>query len=96
MRVRFRDVASGEYRERSWEVPYSGPTTTLEQAAPSLRLAATSAAFSEWLAGSPFAAEVNPDRLLPLLQGVTEHFGADPRPKKLEWMLRQAKAAAGK
>jgi hypothetical protein len=68
----------------------------LEQATPTLRLAASAAAFAEWLVASPFAAEVNVDRLLPLLHGVSEEFGADPRPKKFEWMLRQAKAVAGK
>ncbi len=53
-------------------------------------------AFSEWLVASPFAAEVTPDRLLGYLSGVPEICGADARPKKLEWMIRQAKSIAGK
>jgi hypothetical protein len=34
--------------------------------------------------------------LLGLLSGVPEVYGADPRPKKLEWMIRQAKSISGK
>ena len=35
-------------------------------------------------------------RLLKDLSGVPEIYGADQRPKKLEWMLRQAKSLSGK
>jgi hypothetical protein len=70
--------------------------SSLEQASPATRLAATASAFSEWLVASPFAGEVTPDRLLGYLSGVPEIYGADARPKKLEWMIRQAKSIAGK
>ena len=36
------------------------------------------------------------DQLLGLLRGVPEVYGADARPKTLEWMIRQAKSIAGK
>ena len=52
--------------------------------------------FSEWLVVSPFAGEVTPDRVLGYLSGVPEVYGADSRPKKLEWMIRQTKSIAGK
>ena len=39
---------------------------------------------------------ITPDRLLGYLSGVPEIYGADARPKKLEWMVRQAKSIAGK
>jgi hypothetical protein len=48
------------------------------------------------LAGSPFAMEVTSDRLLGLLSGVPAIHGADARPKKLEWMIRQAKSLSGR
>jgi hypothetical protein len=89
--VRFKNPATGLFSEREWMVPYTGPAAPLEQASPALRLAATASAFSEWLAGSPFAAEVTTDRLSSLLRGVSEAYGSDPRPRKLEWMLRQAR-----
>jgi hypothetical protein len=44
----------------------------------------------------PFAGEVTTDKLLSLMSGVPETYGADQRPKKLEWMIRQAKSLEGK
>jgi len=96
VRVRFRIPGTADYREHAWDVPFTGNAVALDQASPAMRLAATASAFSEWLASSPYAGEVTPDRLLGYLSGVPEVYGADARPKKLEWMIRQAKSIAGK
>jgi Mg-chelatase subunit ChlD len=95
VRVRYKVPGTTEYHEHEWAVPYTGSAAALDQAGPAMRLAATASSFSEWLA-SPYAAEVTPDRLLGYLTGLPEMYGADARPKKLEWMLRQAKSLAGK
>jgi Mg-chelatase subunit ChlD len=95
VRARFRIPQTNDYREHEWIVPF-GSAVDLEQSSPALRLATSASAFSEWLAGSPFAGEVRTDRLLGILSGVPEVYGADPRPKKLEWMIRQAKSISGK
>lgn len=96
VRVRYKVPGTADYREHEWAVPFTGPAVALEIASPAMRLAATAGAFSEWLTGSPFAGEVTPDALLGLMSGVPDVFGADARPKKLEWMIRQAKSLAGK
>jgi Mg-chelatase subunit ChlD/anti-sigma factor RsiW len=96
VRVRYRVPTTGQYLEHEWMVPFTGMSVSLEQASPALRLAASASAFSEWLVSSPYAGEVTPDRLLGYLRGVPEVFGADARPKKIEWMIRQAKAIAGR
>jgi Mg-chelatase subunit ChlD len=96
VRVRYKVPGTVEYREQEWPVPFTGNSVPLEQASPALRLAATASAFSEWLVSSPYAGEVTPDRLLASLSGVPEVYGADTRPKKLEWMIRQAKSLAGR
>ncbi len=96
VRVRFRLPGTTDYQEHAWDVPYTGSAVTLDQATPAMRLAATASAFSEWLAASPYAGEVTPDQLLADLRGVPEIYGADALPKKLEWMIRQAKSIAGK
>ena len=96
VRVRYKIPGTTDYREHEWAVPYTGNAISMEQASPAMRLAATASAFSEWLAGNPYAAEVTLDRLIGYLTGVPEVYGADARPKKLEWMLRQAKSLAGK
>jgi Mg-chelatase subunit ChlD len=96
VRARFKIPGTEDYREHEWPVAYSGNATPLDQASAAMRLAASASAFSEWLASSPYAAEVNPDALLRYLKGIPEQFGADSRPKKLEWMIRQAKSISGK
>ena len=96
VRVRYRIPGTAEYRELEWAVPFTGAVAQLDQASPAIRLASTAAAFSEWLASSPFASDVTPDRLLGYLNGVPSIYGADKRPQKLEWMIRQAKALSGK
>jgi Mg-chelatase subunit ChlD len=96
VRVRFKVPATSDYREHEWPLAYDGSAKPLDQSSPALRLAASASAFSEWLVSSPFAAEVTPDKLLGYLGGVPETWPADPRPKKLEWMIRQAKSVAGK
>jgi secreted protein with Ig-like and vWFA domain len=96
VRVRYRVPGTQDYRERSWEVPYTGGAPALEQSSAAMRLASVAAEFSEWLAGSPFAQEVTLDDLQKILNGVPQVYGADPRPKQLVTMLREAKSVAGK
>lgn len=96
VRVRYKVPGTADYRELAWPVPYNGSAVPLPQASPAMRLAVSATAFSEWLAGSPFAGEVTPDQLLQVLGGVPATYGADERPKKLEWMIRQAKSLSGK
>jgi len=95
VRVRYQVPGTHEYREQEWTVPYEGAAPALDQAGPAMRLAATAGTFAEWLAASPFVAEVSSDRLLACLRGVPEVYGADPRPHKLEWMIRQTKSLSG-
>ena len=96
VRVRYKVPGTAEYREQSWDVPYTGGAVAMDQATPAMRLAATASAFSEWLATSPFAAEVSTEELLKYLSGVPQVYGADARPAKLEWMIRQARSISGK
>jgi Mg-chelatase subunit ChlD len=96
VRVRYKVPGTTDYHEHEWPVPYTGNAVALEQASPAMRLAATASALSEWLVSSPYAGDVSPDRLLGYLSNVPEVYGADARPKKLEWMIRQAKSIAGK
>jgi secreted protein with Ig-like and vWFA domain len=96
VRVRFKIPGTSDYREHEWPVPFNGNAVSLEQSSPAMRLAASASAFSEWLVSSPYATEVTPDRLLGYLSGVPDVYGADARPKKLEWMIRQAKSVAGR
>lgn len=96
VRVRFRDPGTSDYHEHEWAVPFTGDVPPLEQASSALRLAGAASAFSEMLANNPFAAEVTSDRLLNILSGVPPIYGADPRPTKLEWMIRQVRSISNR
>ncbi len=96
VRVRYKVPGTTDYREQAWDVPFTGNALSLEQSSPAMRLAASASAFSEWLVASPFAGEITHDRLLSVLSGVPDVYGSDARPKKLEWMIRQAKSLEGK
>lgn len=94
-RVRYRDPATDRYHELAWTLAYLGPAPEIAAARPAMRLAVVAALFGEWLAQSPFAGDVTPERLLPLLADVPEVFAPDPRPSQLVVMLEQAQALAG-
>lgn len=95
VRVRYREPASGLYREMSWPVPYAGVARPLDNASAAMRLAVVAGAFSERLASNPYASEVKIGSLLSYLNGVPEAFDLDPRPRKLEWMLREYQRISG-
>ena len=95
VRVRYRIPGTTEVREQAWDVAYTGGAVSLEQSGAAMRLAAVAGEFAEWLAASPSAQEVTPDELLRYLSGTTETYGADLRPKQLEWMIRQAESIEG-
>lgn len=96
VRVRFKVPATGEYIEQEWPLAYQPRAAALDQSSPALRLATGAAAFGEWLASSPYAAEVNLSALQNLLRDVPEHFSPDPRPQQLSNMIRQAQGIVGK
>ena len=94
-RIRFMNPATGRYEEQSWPLAYDRNSPTLDQAAPSIRLAACAAAFAEWLARSPYAAEVTPDALLGYLNEAVENYALDARPRQLQSMIQHARSMGG-
>ncbi len=94
-RVRHKVPATGVYEEQEWPMEYRTSAPAIEQASPTLRLAATASAFSELLANNPYAAEVTPDRLAAWMSGVPEAFAPDERPRMLLEMIRQYRNVRG-
>jgi Mg-chelatase subunit ChlD/tetratricopeptide (TPR) repeat protein len=94
--VRYRTPGTSDYYEHAWDVPYTGASPSLDQAGPAIRLAASASAFSEWLAGSPYAGEVNPSQLLGYVRDLPELYGPDHRPAELVQMLQEATSIAGR
>jgi len=94
--VRYRAPGTADYYEHAWNVPYAGTAAALDAASPGMRLAGVAAAFSEWLAASPYAGGVTLDRLAQTLRGVPEAYGADQRPQRLATMISEARSISGK
>jgi hypothetical protein len=95
VRVRYREPGSGRYREHEWVVPYEGEAEGLERVGVGMRLAVVAGVFGEWLSRSPYAGQVELRGLVRYLEGVGEGYGVDERPRRLEWMIRQAQSIAG-
>ena len=96
VRVRYKVPGTGNYHEYEWAMPYTGNAPSLAQSTPALRLAATSAGFAEWLVSSPWAGEITTDALIPLMQGIPQHYAPDARPTRLLEAIRQAKSISGR
>ena len=88
--VRFRDVATGQMIENRWPIPYESNTARLDQAEPSMQLAATSALFAAKLAGGPLADSVDLPSLQNLLTKLPAPFANQPRVQQLRTMIDQA------
>jgi uncharacterized protein YegL len=92
VRVRFKVPGTQLYREREWIVRYYPSIVPLDQSAPSMRLAAASTLFAEWLAESPHAGLVRLSDLESLLRGIPEIYSNDPRPAVLAQMIGKAQS----
>jgi Mg-chelatase subunit ChlD/predicted kinase len=90
--VRFRDVSTGQMVERRWPIPYESNAPRLEQADPSLQLAAAAALFATKLAGGPLADSVDLAQLQNVLTKLPERVASQPRVQQLRAMIDQAKA----
>lgn len=96
VRVRFKKPGTEDFQEYEWNLEDQVPAPAIADAAPTLRLASTAAWFAEWLGGIPGAEQISLTQLLQLLQGVPQHWPADPRPKQLEQMIQQTKSITGR
>lgn len=90
--VRFRDLTTGQMIERRWPIPYDSSTPRLEQAEPTMQLAATAALFAAKLSGGSLADSVDLGQLQQLLAKVSEQYATQPRVVQLRTMVEQAKA----
>lgn len=95
MRVRYRVPATGAYQEKEWELPFVPNATKLAEASAALKLSASAAAFAEWLAQSPHAAEVTLGGIQNLMGNVPETFSPDTRPRELRQMIQSARSISG-
>jgi Domain of unknown function (DUF3520)/von Willebrand factor type A domain/von Willebrand factor len=88
--VRFRDLATGKMIENRWPIPYEYNPPRMEQAEPTMRLAACAALFAAKLGGGPLADSVNLADVQKLLSNLPEHVAGQTRVQQLRAMVEQA------
>jgi Ca-activated chloride channel family protein len=88
--VRYREPATGKYKETSWPLPHRPNPPALDKASPAMRVAASSATFAEWLARSPYAGDVELMKLQQYLAGLQQEFPAHSPVQSLLQMIRAA------
>ncbi|MGJ8654695.1 MAG: YfbK domain-containing protein [Opitutaceae bacterium] len=90
LQVRYRVPATGEYVERAWQLEMPHNIPNLQDAEPSLRLAASSALFAERLANNPFASNYSFEDLEGLTRDLPAAFPTQPRVVELQNMIQSA------
>lgn len=96
LRVRYREPATGVYRELSWDLRYDGPPASIEQSTPALQLAGSAALFAESLAGSPYASEVRLPDLTRILRQSLDFYAAEANASQLLEMMETARRLQGR
>ena len=94
--VRFKDLSTGQMVENRWPIPYEADAVRPDQAAPSLRLAASAAMLAARLKGEPLGASVDLKELSRLVSGLPEQVRSDKRVQQLQQMIDQARQLDGK
>lgn len=93
--VRFRDMSTGQMVEKRWPIPYEADAPRPEQAAPSMRIAASAALLAAKLQGSALAESVDLKSLAELISGLPEKDRNVPRVQQLQQMIGQARQLIG-
>ncbi|MGE9269630.1 MAG: YfbK domain-containing protein, partial [Verrucomicrobiales bacterium] len=87
VRVRFREVASGQMVERTWTIPYDPQVPAFADAKESLQLATVAAFTAERLRRSSLAGVVEWSELTPVMERVQDHFRRQPSLRQLRAMV---------
>ena len=76
--------------EQRWPIPYQSHTSEMDQAAPSMQLAATAALFAAKLRGDAIGQTVDLKELFRTLQALPSEQRRAPRVAELIQMIQQA------
>jgi Mg-chelatase subunit ChlD len=88
--VRFQDLETGRVIEQRWPIPYQSHANEMEQAAPSMQLAAAAALFAAKLRGDGIGQTVDLKELYRTLQALPSSQRSAPRVTELIQMIQQA------
>ncbi|MBL8816554.1 MAG: von Willebrand factor type A domain-containing protein [Planctomyces sp.] len=94
--VRFRDLSTGEMVENRWPIPYEPAAPRIDQATPSLRIAASAAMLAAKLRGEPLGDAVDLQALSQTLSALPDAQRNDVRVQELIQMIEQARQLQGR
>ena len=92
--VRFMDMATGRMVEKRWAIPYEANPVRLEEAVPSMKLAASAAFLGEKLKGSPVGELVELRELSGVSRSLQSVYPSDARVGQLIEMIEKARGMA--
>jgi Mg-chelatase subunit ChlD len=94
--VRFRDLSTGQMVENRWPIPYRSDAPRIEEASPSMQVAATAALFAAKLKGDPLGESVRLKTLAEVIAGISPS-GDEPQTRisQLQQMIQQARQIGG-
>jgi Mg-chelatase subunit ChlD len=94
--VRFRDLSTGQMVENRWPIPYRSDAPRIEEASPSMQVAATAALFAAKLKGDPLGESVRLKTLAEVIAGISPS-GDEPQTRisQLQQMIQQARQISG-
>ena len=93
--VRFQDLSTGQMIEHRWPIPYEAAAPRVDQAAPSLRIAASAALLAARLRGEPLGEAVDLKTLSDLIVGLPNADRNADRVQELHQMIQQARQLSG-
>ncbi len=94
--VRFRDLSTGQMVENRWPIPYRSNAPRIEEASPSMQVAATAAMFAAKLKGDPLGENVRLKTLAEVIAGISQSgTESQTRISQLQQMIQQARQIGG-
>jgi len=92
VRVRFKKPDSEEVHMKVRPIAWNGASNRLEQSSNAMKLAFSSGAFAEKIAGNPFGANSDLSKLQNYVSEVVNFYPTDARPGQLLQMIRMARS----
>ncbi len=89
--VRFRDLATGQMVERTWPIPYESHPPRLEEASPSLRIAAAAALLAAKLQGQALGASVSLQTVATWIEQLPTADRTQLRVQQLQQMIQNVR-----
>ena len=93
--VRFRDMSSDQMIERRWPIPYEPTAARIDEAKPSIRIAAAAALLAAKIKDDPVGEAAEYSGLSQIVNQLPQRHRDNPRVQQLLEMIEQARRLKG-